>query len=265
MRAAMAEIERIANHLNDWGFICNDAAFPAVHARTGVLREALLRACHVAFGHRLMMDRVLPGGVATDIAAGGLGLIADALASIEAELPALERITASHASLQDRLVSTGIIAPGLAALLNAGGVVGRASGRAVDARAVPGYAPYDELEVVPITRTEGDVAARLAVRQGEIRESLRMLHIIAAGMPEGEIMTALPGRAGEGFALVEGFRGECFCWLRLDDGGLIQAAFLRDPSWLHWPLLEAAVQGNIVADFPLINKSINGSYSGVDL
>jgi Ni,Fe-hydrogenase III large subunit len=65
--------------------------------------------------------------------------------------------------------------------------------------------------------------------------------------------------------LAEGFRGECFCWLRLDDGGLIQGAFLRDPSWLHWPLLEAAVRGNIVADFPLINKSINGSYSGVDL
>lgn len=265
LRAAMAEIERIANHLNDWGFICNDAAFPAVHARTGVLREALLRACHVAFGHRLMMDRVLPGGVATDIAAGGLGLIADALATIEAELPALERITASHASLQDRLVTTGIIAAELAVLLNAGGVVGRASGRAVDARAVPGYPPYDELEVVPVTRAEGDVAARLAVRQGEIRESLRMLRIIADGMPEGDIMNPLPARAGEGFALVEGFRGECFCWLRLDDGGLIQAAFLRDPSWLHWPLLEAAVQGNIVADFPLINKSINGSYSGVDL
>ncbi len=265
LRAAMAEVERIANHLNDWGFICNDAAFPAVHARTGALREALLRATHAAFGHRLMMDRILPGGLATDIEPGGIGVLARAIDMIAAELPALEKITASHASLQDRLVSTGVIAPELVTLLNAGGVVGRASGRVFDARATPGYAPYDELDVQPITRDGGDVASRLLVRVAEIHDSIRMLRIIFAGVPDGEILTPLPAQAGEGFSLVEGFRGECFCWLKLDDGGLIQASFLRDPSWLHWPLLEAAVQGNIVADFPLINKSINGSYSGVDL
>ena len=92
-----------------------------------------------------------------------------------------------------------------------------------------------------------------------------MLRLILAGLPDGPLSTALPHGPGEGVAMVEGFRGECFCWLRLDDGGLIQGAFQRDPSWLHWPLLEAAVQGNIVADFPLINKSMNCSYSGVDL
>jgi len=266
LRAAMAELERVANHLNDWGFICSDAAFPAVHARTGALREALLRACNAAFGHRLMMDRILPGGLATDIEPGGVAVLADAIAMITAEIPALERITQSHAGLQDRLVATGIITPELVALLNAGGVVGRASGRAFDARATPGYAPYDELDVQPVTRDAGDVAARLAVRVGEIHESLRMLRIILANIPDGPILTPLPPhQGGEGVALVEGFRGECLCWLRLDDGGLIQGAFLRDPSWLHWPLLEAAMQGNILADFPLINKSINGSYSGVDL
>ena len=76
---------------------------------------------------------------------------------------------------------------------------------------------------------------------------------------------ASPSGGGEGIALVEGFRGECLAWMRLDGGGVIEACMLRDPSWLHWPLLESAVIGNIVADFPLINKSINGSYSGVDL
>jgi len=261
LRAVMAELERVANHLNDWGFICNDAAFPAVHARTGLLREILLRACHAAFGHRLMMDRILPGGVAADIeAADGL---AAALDRIAAELPALEAITASHATLQDRLRGTGAITPELARLLHAGGVVGRASGRSFDARSL--YAPYDELDFAPVLRDTGDVAARLAVRVAELHDSLRMLRLILDNLPPGPLAIPLPHGPGEGVALVEGFRGECLCWLRLDDGGLIQAAFLRDPSWLHWPLLEAAMQGNIVADFPLINKSINASYSGVDL
>ena len=261
LRAAMAELERIANHLNDWGSICNDAGFPAVQARTGLLREILLRACHAAFGHRLMMDRILPGGVAAEIEATP-GLMA-ALDRIEAELPALEKITAGHATLQDRLIGTGIITPALAMLLHAGGVVGRASGRGFDARSL--YAPYDELDFTPVTLEAGDVAARLAVRIAELHDSIRMLRRILAGIPEGPLSTPLPHGPGEGVAMVEGFRGECLCWLRLDDGGLIQASFLRDPSWLHWPLLEAAVQGNIVADFPLINKSVNASYSGVDL
>ena len=261
LRAAMGELERVANHLNDWGAICNDAAFPAVHARTGLLREILLRACHAAFGHRLMMDRILPGGVAADIEAMG-GLVA-ALDRSAAELPALQRITASHVTLQDRLLGTGIVTPALATLLHAGGVVGRASGRAFDARTL--LAPYDELDFAPVTREAGDVAARLELRIAELHDSLRMLRLILAGLPDGPLSTALPHGPGEGVAMVEGFRGECFCWLRLDDGGLIQAAFQRDPSWLHWPLVEAAVQGNIVADFPLINKSINASYSGVDL
>jgi len=109
------------------------------------------------------------------------------------------------------------------------------------------------------------VAARLAVRIAEIGESLRLVRALLAALPEGPLSAPLPAAEGEGMALVEGFRGECFAFVALDAGGTIREVFLRDPSWLHWPLLEAAVQGNIVADFPLINKSINGSYSGCDL
>jgi Ni,Fe-hydrogenase III large subunit len=88
---------------------------------------------------------------------------------------------------------------------------------------------------------------------------------LLAELPEGATMAPLPEGGGEGTALIEGFRGECLAWMRLDDGGLIRGVFLRDPSWLQWPLLEAAIEGNIVADFPLCNKSFNCSYSGVDL
>jgi Ni,Fe-hydrogenase III large subunit len=265
LRAAMAELERIHNHLNDWGFVCNDAAFAFPHARCGFLREGVLRACASAFGHRLMMDRVLPGGVAHDIAPGGGEAILAALAAVEAEIPALLRIYESHASLQDRVVGTGFLDPAHARAFAAGGFVGRASGRRFDARIAPGYAPYDLLAPTIAVEAGGDVDARVRVRIAELRDSIALVRRLLMTLPTGETLAPLPARAGEGAALVEGFRGECLHWLRLDDGGLIRAVFLRDPSWLQWPLLEATIEGNIVADFPLCNKSFNCSYSGVDL
>ena len=261
LRAAMLELERLHNHLNDLGFIANDAAFAAIHARCGWLREGLLRAQREAFGHRLMMDRVLPGGVSQDLTPEGAAALLAALGAIEAELPAILALYEGHASLQDRVLGTGIMEPWLVAGFAPGGVVGRAAGRAFDARLLTG-------ELTPgavATQPGADVDARWRQRHAEALQSLAFLRDILPRLPEGELTVQLPPRGGEGMALVEGFRGECLAWLRLDGAGGIEACMLRDPSWLHWPLLEAAVIGNIVADFPLINKSINGSYSGVDL
>ena len=111
----------------------------------------------------------------------------------------------------------------------------------------------------------GDVDARVRIRVTELGQSIALVRQIFASLPSGELMAPLPVRAGEGVAMIEGFRGECLHWIALDDGGIIRALFPRDPSWLQWPLLEAAIEDNIVADFPLCNKSFNCSYSGVDL
>jgi Ni,Fe-hydrogenase III large subunit len=265
LRAVMLELERVANHLNDIGFLCNDAAFAFPHAETGRLREGLLRANHAAFGHRLMMDRVIPGGLGPDLAPGGEAVLLSALGEISAAWPGLARIIEDHASLQDRLVGTGVLAPELAARFAAGGFVGRASGRGFDARRALPHAPYDLLAPATPLFTEGDVDARLRVRQAELLESLRLLRHLLASLPDGPVHAPLQPGGGEGVGIVEGFRGEIVTWMALDDGGLIRAVFPRDPSWLQWPLLEAAVMGNIVADFPLCNKSFNCSYSGVDL
>ncbi|KAA2214561.1 hydrogenase large subunit [Teichococcus oryzae] len=268
LRGLMAELERIANHLNDWGALCGDAAFAWPQARCGVLREGLLRAQEAAFGHRLMMDRVVPGGVSIDIARSGPDRLRAALAGIGDGLPALRRITEEQASLQDRLSGTGVLRPELAARFAAGGFVGRASGRDFDARRNGAYPPYDSLAFeVPVLQA-GDVEARLAIRVAELEQSLALAETLMARLEPGETLVAPPPeamRAGEGVALVEGFRGDVLCWMALDEAGLIRACFSRDPSWLHWPLLEAAVEGNILADFPLCNKSFNASYSGVDL
>jgi Ni,Fe-hydrogenase III large subunit len=75
----------------------------------------------------------------------------------------------------------------------------------------------------------------------------------------------VPDSSGEGLGLVEGFRGDILAWVRLEAGGRVGRCHLRDPSWFQWPLLEAAIEGNIVADFPLCNKSFNCSYAGHDL
>jgi Ni,Fe-hydrogenase III large subunit len=261
IRAAMLELERLHNHLHDLGAIAGDAAFAALQAECGEWREHLLRAQQAAFGHRLMMDRVLPGGVAQDLDASGIAALRGVLARIAAALPGLRRIYDSHASLQDRMVGTGVIARALRDAFAPGGVVGRAAGRAFDARVLNGEMAA---EAMPL-HAGGDVDARWRQRHAEAAIAIARAEALLAALPEGPLAAPLPARGGEGAALVEGFRGECLAWVTLDDGGMIEALYLRDPSWLHWPLLEAAVIGNIVADFPLINKSINGSYSGVDL
>ncbi len=264
LRAVMGELERLANHLGDIGGIVNDAGFPLLQARFVWLREAVLRGAFQGFGHRLMMDAVIPGGVAEDLSPDGLVAILGVLDSITSELPALVRIYDDTSSLVDRVVTTGIVTPALAARFAAGGFIGRASSRRFDARRNPGYPPYDRLDISTAILEAGDVDARLRIRLAEIEESIRALRTILDELPDGPIAIPLPMASSEGIGWAEGFRGDIWHWLRLE-GGLITAAFFCDPSWRQWPLLEAAMEGNIVADFPLINKSFNCSYSGVDL
>ena len=265
LRALMAELERLANHLGDIGAICNDAAFAMMHAHCGVLRERVLRAAESCFGHRLMRDRVVPGGVAGEPAADTGDILRALVAEIGRRFPALIELYDNTTSLQDRTVGSGIVPPALARQYGAGGYVGRASGRGFDARRMPGYPPYDMLRFETPVRDQGDVDARVWIRIREVEQSLSLVEQILRGLPEGPIRADLPRTAGEGMALVEGFRGDILVWLRLGADGAVARCHLRDPSWFQWPLLEAAIEGNIVADFPLCNKSFNCSYSGHDL
>ena len=267
LRALMAELERLANHLGDVGAVCNDAAFALMHAHCAVLREQVLRASAAAFGHRLMRDRIVPGGVTADLSGDGEAAIRSALDAIMRRFPSLVELYDETASLQDRTVGAGILAPSLARQYAAGGYVGRASGRAFDARRLPGYAPYDQLQFEVPVREEGDVDARVWIRIREIEQSMRIVEQVLAQLPAGPI--AAPAAAAsmpcEGAALVESFRGDVLVWVRLGADGKVVRCHLRDPSWFQWPLLEAAIAGNIVADFPLCNKSFNCAYSGHDL
>jgi Ni,Fe-hydrogenase III large subunit len=267
LRALMAELERVANHLGDVGAICNDGGFALLNAHFGALRERVLRAADAAFGHRLMRDRIVPGGVATDLAPAGTDAIVAVVAEIRRQWPRLVEVYDETASLQDRTVSSGAVRTALARQYGAGGYVGRAAGRAFDARAAYTYAPYDRLRFDIPTQTEGDVDARVRVRIAEVEQSLSLIDQLLAGLPVGPIRAPLPspGEAGEGLVIIEAFRGDVLASVRLAADGSVSRCHLRDASWFQWPLVEAAVEGNIVADFPLINKSFNCTYSGVDL
>jgi Ni,Fe-hydrogenase III large subunit len=264
LRALMAELERLANHFGDIGAICNDASFALMHTHCGILRELVLRAAQTCFGHRLMMDRVIPGGVTTDLGSEGVTTLRDLLQQIRDRFPPLIELYDNTASLQDRTAATGILDGAIARRFGAAGFVGRASGRDFDARKTPGYPPYSEFDFTVPVLTAGDVNARVWIRIREVEQSLAMIEQMLQCMPQGSIAVGAADGSGEGLALVESFRGDVLVSLRVE-AGHIARCHLRDPSWFQWPLLEIAIEGNIVADFPLCNKSFNCSYAGHDL
>ena len=270
MRALMLERERVATHLGDLGALGNDAAFAFGLAQFSRLREDWLRLSKEMFGHRLMMDCVLPGGVTHDIHGAHIDQLTRQCDAVEREVRTLRSIYEEHAGLQDRFMTTGRVTPALAAQLGLTGLAGRASAQAWDLRCDHAAAPYDGLQVKMATHSNGDVAARVIVRFDEVFESLRLIRQILAGLPAGPLRQdiVLPEQASRGAGWVEGWRGEIFVALELNGAGSdqrIRRCHLHDPSWQNWPVLEHAIMGNIVPDFPLINKSFNLSYSGHDL
>jgi Ni,Fe-hydrogenase III large subunit len=259
----MVELERVANHLGDIGAICNDASFSLMNAHCAALREKVLRFAGAHFGHRLMMDAVVPGGAAVDLDQRGRAALVALVAEIDQAFPPLVELYDRTASLQDRTVGTGVLTHQLARQYGAGGFIGRASGRRFDVREALPFSPYDRITLDVPVLTEGDVNARVWIRIREVEQSLKLIAAFAE-LPSGNVRSDVPHRAGWGTSLVEGFRGDVFAAVEMTADGSIASCHLRDPSWFQWPLLEAAIDGNIVADFPLCNKSFNCSYSGHD-
>jgi Ni,Fe-hydrogenase III large subunit len=264
IRAVAAELERISGHLGALSAVCRLAGFPALTRQLASLREAVLRAVGVAFGHRLAMDLVVPGGVAGDLAPEGGAALLGAAETVAAALPGLERSFAQEGGLALRLGGLGRASREVAARFAPGGVVGRASGRTHDARRGLPYPPYGALAVEVPVEAEGDAAARARLRLAEIRESVRLARVLLGALPSGPLLATLPSGGGEGLGWTEGAHGEVWHWVRLD-GGTVAAAFARDPGWLHWPVLEAAAAGAGVGEVPLIAASTGAGVAGVDL
>jgi Ni,Fe-hydrogenase III large subunit len=267
LRGILAERERVANHLWDIAAILNDVGFTFGYFQFGRLRELCLRLNQKVFGHRLLMDLIVPGGVGRDLAPEAVAMLLEELPALNTELAELDALVASNPSVQDRLVTTGVLRPADALALSALGYVARASGQSFDLRRDAPYPPYDRLSVtVPVVEA-GDVAARMRVRWEEIRISLQLIHRLLHDLPSGPVIApwTVPDAGSEGLGLVEGWRGECLAYVHFGSDNTVCRYYPRDPSLLNWPALEYLIQGNIVPEFPVCNKSVNGSYSGHDL
>lgn len=265
LRALFLEMERVANHLGDLGYLGNDVSLGFGFVQFWRLKETWLRLTADLFGHRYLFDRIAPGGVLADLRD------TDALVAhtqtLEKEVRDLKLIYDEHSGVQDRFANTGIVQPAMAAQLGLTGLAGRASAQAWDLRAQFPHVPYDRLNVNMATHRRGDVLARVDVRFAEVFESLRLIREIARQLPAGPLRADVTraDAVTEGLGWVEGWRGPVIVAVCIGADHRLDRVHPHDPSWQNWPLLEVGVLGNIVPDFPLINKSFNLSYSGQDL
>ena len=217
LRALLLERERVANHLGDLGALGNDAGLAFGLAQFSRLREQWLRVNFDSFGHRLLMDCIVPGGVAIDVDASALARIRQQCSDIGNEVLQLRAIYDEHAGLQDRFQTAGVVTPELAARLGLCGLAGRASGQKRDLRVDFPRPPYDQLQVRLAFDVRGDVAARVGVRFDELIESLRLIRLILDELPESDVRVSLPPVTDSfGVGWVEGWRGEVMVALEAD-------------------------------------------------
>ena len=273
LRVILLEMERLYNHIADFGAICNDTGFAAAHSHCFRIRERLLRLNKRLTGNRLLRGGIILGGVGHDLPAdinpstgSGQGLAAE-LDSVIADFNEIVEISLDNTMLTDRLDTAGYLTTKTATDHGVLGYVARASGIDVDARRDHPFAAYPLLQFKVATSQSGDVRARAQIRVDEAHESVSLIKQVLAQLPSGELVAPL-GRlpAWEpAFGMVEGWRGAILHWVMADDHGKLYRVKVKDPSFVNWPALSFALLKNIVPDFPLVNKSFNQSYSGNDL
>jgi len=266
MRTILLELERVYNHIADIGAIATDVGFVVANAHAGRLREMVVRLNEELTGSRLLRGMVCVGGVRRNWSPAQRDALRDTINQVEREFDDLVALVKSSDSTRDRLERTGILRPETARALGIVGVGGRASGVDLDVRRDHPYAAYRDYPLrVPVYQT-GDVLHRMLVRIDEVKESFAILRAAAPDLPEGPhcapAQPVPPGRCA--LSAVEGWRGEILHWVRTAPGNRLERCKIKDPSVNNWPALVEVVQGNIIADFPVINKSFNLSYSGTD-
>jgi Ni,Fe-hydrogenase III large subunit/Ni,Fe-hydrogenase III component G len=265
LRVILLEMERLYNHVADFGMIANDTGYAVAHSHCFRIRERLLRLNKRLTGNRLLRGGVVPGGVGHDLPAG-LDLPGE-LGSALRDFDEIVGLALENTLVMDRLEGTGQLSTRIARDHGVLGYVARASGIDADVRRDHPFAAYGDLEVrVPVFES-GDVKARTLVRVEEARESVRLIGEAVGRLPAGPLaapLGALPAFA-PAFGLVEGWRGGILHWVMADGAGRLHRVKIMDPSFLNWRPLSYALLKNIVPDFPLCNKSFNQSYSGNDL
>ena len=264
LRLIGLEFERLIAHVGDVGALCNDVGFSVAAARAASLKEDLLQASARWIGARYWRGGSVPGGLRADLSAAAPADFARTLDETSRRFAQLARVIRHTPSVQNRFDLAGILTRQRARDLAVVGPVARASGIDIDVRRDHPYGAYSNRQLkVPFIHY-GDVMARARIRVEEAAESTRLIEQALASLPQGPIFTSFdPTERAQGHSAVESPRGELFYWLEAR-GGLVTRCHIKSPSFQNWPALPLAVAGNVIADFPLINKSFNLSYSGCD-
>lgn len=268
LRTMFLELERLHNHIGDVGAICNDTAYALAHAHCARIKERIMQLNDRLTGSRFLRGVNRVGGVTVNLRPCHVDEIVPELDEIEEDFTELTQILFNNASLADRLETTGVLKERTAWDHGVMGVVGRASNINRDVRRDHPFAAYRDFTLKVPVYHYGDVRARMRVRIDEVHESIDLIRQASERLPEGAITAAgLPAaRPGEwALSAVEGWRGEILYFVMAGSDGMIHRCKVRDPSFVNWPALQFAVLGNIIPDFPLINKSFNLSYAGNDL
>jgi Ni,Fe-hydrogenase III large subunit/Ni,Fe-hydrogenase III component G len=266
MRTILLELERISNHVADIGAIATDVGFVIANAHASRLKETLVTLNEHLTGSRLLRGMACVGGVRRGWTPMQLAALGSAMDAFAREFQDLIGLLDSSESTRDRLEQTGVLRPDKARDLGIVGVGGRASGVDLDVRRDHPYAAYPRYSFrVPVYRG-GDVWHRMQVRIDEVNESVSIIRKAMSENLQGEFRVSVPVIPPDCCALsaVEGWRGEIIHWIRTGPDNRVERCKIKDPSLNNWPALVEAVQGNIIADFPVINKSFNLSYSGTD-
>lgn len=267
LRVFFAEIERIANHLNDIGFMMLDTGFTFGGSQCARLREKVLQMNEQIGGNRFLRGVNILGGVTKDIIEEDKQKIEAELKFFRDDFREVMEVASQSAILLNRLKETGILENSVAHDHGVVGVVARASGIECDSRIDFSYAAYPELECVKAIEKDGDVYARFMVRTKEVENSIHLIEQVLLKIPSGPLMSDAKRMQADSYAvgIAEGWRGEIIYFIATDEVGNLSRVKVRDPSFLNWAAVPYAVKGNVVPDFPLINKSFNLSYSGNDL
>ena len=264
LRLIGLELERMLAHIGDVGALCSDVAFVVPGAYTARLKEMLLLASARVTGTRFWRGLSRPGGMTRDLGDEDLRALGLRIAVAAREFAELAQMILETPSVQNRFESTGILKKQLARALGIVGPAARASGLKLDVRRDHPYGRYRTLAVDVPHHSAGDVMARARIRMEETAISAQLIADAIREMPSGAVAVAVPWQgSAEGFSAVESPRGELLYFMRVRDGR-IRRCHIKSPSFQNWPALPLAMPGNIIADFPLINKSFNLSYSGCD-
>ncbi len=266
LRTLALELERLYNHVGDLGNICAGVGFAVGTSQGGRLKEQLQRLNERLLGHRFLRGVCRIGGVRRDVEPAALRDAAETLRRVEVEFTDYVRLLLSNEPLADRMIRTGLVPTEAALALGAVGVAARASGVDRDARRDHPHAYYGELDVPIVVRTEGDVRARAQVRMDEAAVSFSLVQALLERLPDGPLSVQIGDIPAYrvGIGVTESPRGECIHWVRTGPDGRIDRYRIRSASYCNWPVVALAVPGNIVPDFPLINKSFELCYSCMD-